>query len=116
DLAFTYRDPALPFPVEGELRATLGIDQHSLSVRTEDAHLELVPEDRPAIAADFALRYDGGADVLEISDLDVRSAALSLRGEASANGLGTAPQVRGKLEIPEADPRPLLAAWQVPLP
>lgn len=116
ELAFDYRDPALPFPVQADFQATLGIDQHSLAVRTRDAQLQLTPEDRPAIEASFQLSYDGGGDVLEIADLDLRSQGLQLRGEASVTQLGTAPQVRGKLEVPAADPRPLLAAWQVPLP
>ena len=115
-IAFDYRDPALPFPVGADLQANLGVDQRTLSVSTRGARLQLTPEDRPAIAATFDLSYDGSGDLLEITALDLRSQELSLRGEATVAQLGTAPQAHGKLEIPAADPRPLLAAWQVPLP
>ena len=106
----------MPFPLHTDLEARLGIDQRAVSLHAEDVRLQLSPEDRPTIEARFTLHYEGDTERLEIANLDLHSQAVHLRGEANATQLSTAPQVQGKLEIPAADPRPLLTAWQAPLP
>ena len=116
ELEFTYRDPGLPFAVGVALKAELGVDQRSLSLETQDAHLKLTPQDRPAIEADLSLHLRGDQDLLEIPALELRSLGLAARGRASVGGVRTQPRAEGEIELPAADPRPLLAAWQVPLP
>lgn len=116
ELEFTYRDPGLPFPVGVALAAELGVDQRGPAVETRGAHLELTPEGRPALAADLSLRFSGADDLLDISALELRSLGLIARAKGQVTGVRTEPRAAGALELPAADPRPLLAAWQVALP
>ena len=116
ELEFDYRDPAMPLPIAVAFAAELGVDQQKLLIETHDAKLTLTPEQRPAIEASFGLHLDGSRETLDITDLELDSAGLIALGELQVSNLGGEPQAEGRLELPLADPRPLLHAWQVPLP
>lgn len=116
ELEFRYRDPAMPMPVDVTLEAELGFDQQKLLAQARDAKLKLTPEQRPAIEASCAVRFDGGQGALDISGLEVHSAGLAAQGEVQVSDLGGKPRAKGRLEVPPDNPRPLLRAWQVPLP
>lgn len=116
ELEFGYRDPGMPLPIAVALTAELGVDGQKSRIDARDVQLQLTPEQRPAIETSFGLHLDGSRNTLDITDLELRSAGLGARGELRIIDLGSAPRATGRLDLPAADPRPLLQGWQLPLP
>ena len=115
-LAFDYRDPALPVPLGVAFDADLTVAQTTRTVASANAHLQITPQGRTALDARFALSVDLAQDRLTLSELHATWGALIAEGDLAVTELGTAPAMRGQIRIPPADPRPLLAEWQVALP
>lgn len=116
ELEFDYRDPGMPLPIAVVLTAELGVDRQKSRIDARDVQLKLAPEQRPAIEGRFRLQLDGSGETLDITDLELHSAGLDARGELRIAQLRSEPQAMGRLELPAADPRPLLHGWQLPLP
>lgn len=115
-IEFDYTDPAFPMPLGVVFEANVGADQAARTLATDNAHLQVTPMGRTAIAARFALRFEQARDRLAISALRLSSGALSAESDFVITELSTLPAARGQLRVLPADPRPLLAEWGVPLP
>ncbi|MBA4742940.1 MAG: AsmA family protein [Azoarcus sp.] len=91
----------------------LDVDSLELRFKGEGAGL-------PGGEAEFAMDADVSADMTAgtaaVDGLVLRSYGVEARGDVAGNGLNDSPGFAGRFEVPEFDPRKLLAAMDVELP
>lgn len=115
-LEFRYLDPALSMPVTVAAQTELSVDARQWVIAAPAARLQLTPEGRPPIEADFDIHFSSSDDTLEVKGLELRSEGLDAQAALQLSQLGSEPRAVGRIELASGDPRPLLQAWQVPLP
>ncbi|WP_164084860.1 AsmA family protein [Pseudazoarcus pumilus] len=91
----------------------LDVDGLELRFKGEGAGL---PGGEAEFAADADASVDMAAGTAALDGLVLRSYGVEARGDLAGNGLNESPSFAGRFEVPEFDPRKLLAAMDVALP
>jgi len=112
-LRFDYVDPALPDTLSTAFESSITIEQKSMRVTAENANLNLILGDKPPIAIDFNLTYDGQADTLSVRDFQLTHGDLKTTASASAKNLAGDIEFETNLDLKATKLRHLLRQWQI---
>lgn len=112
-LRFDYVDPALPDTLSTAFESSITIEQKSMRVTAENANLNLILGDKPPIAIDLNLTYDGQADTLSVRDFQLTHGDLKTTASASAKNLAGDIEFETSLDLKATKLRHLLRQWQI---
>jgi len=111
--------------VEGEFKlstqVTVDLDSGHYTLQTTQLDVLARGETLPGGKLDTqvkvpAIKFNAGADTLQVQDLSAKAAGMELRTELSGEKLSTAPKFGGEIVVQPFSPRALMKVLQIDLP